>query len=365
MRVTARAGVGARGNAPMHGTATGQQQYTRTLWGPRGLLRQPWMLLALPVLLAVPASAEVALAERASVAQGRPLRPATSLLRVTSKSGVGGGSAARTRLARGGGLRVLQHQPRSPDFFTEDAEKMDLLPNTPPIIDRATVKQPCHPKCTWDCGLPKCNAHCRPVCQPPKCVTTCRKLLSSRCKSTCPEPQCVVLCPPHPPESPQCEQGRCSQCETVCNKPHCSMDCGSRSCESSCDDPVCAWSCSPDPCPEPQCRMVCEKPSCSDTFAMPTREPTLREVYAGRDGRLQNAQPVDDGTLTAVGLAKVGAGNLTVLRPAQPLSIQPMGGSQPAVGAQPMGGARSPMEAPPVPCDGCQIVESGMVGPAR
>mmetsp|Transcript_123088 Transcript_123088/g.342826 ORF Transcript_123088/g.342826 Transcript_123088/m.342826 type:complete len:345 (+) Transcript_123088:97-1131(+) len=212
--------------------------------------------------------------------------------------------------AASGALRL----PRPADFFTEDAEGMDELPNSPPL-PRPNASRQCHPKCVWDCGFPSCNTNCRPMCQPPKCVTKCRKLLSSQCRNTCQEPQCAVVCPPNSSQ-PCSEGGNCPECSTVCGKPHCSLDCGRQACESSCQDPICTWSCALLPCPKPECKLHCETPECSHSWIRTLRV-TLHDVYAGRGGEAEEAPAavtLRDHELAARGIASLPPEHLDALR---------------------------------------------------
>eukprot|EP00928_Gymnodinium_smaydae_P053760 TRINITY_DN37686_c0_g1_i1.p2 TRINITY_DN37686_c0_g1~~TRINITY_DN37686_c0_g1_i1.p2 ORF type:complete len:353 (+),score=58.93 TRINITY_DN37686_c0_g1_i1:141-1061(+) len=137
---------------------------------------------------------------------------------------------------------------RRPLFFTDDAEKMDELPNY-------ANKVKCHPQCMWECGQTNCDLQCKPSCQPPKCVTACKKADVSKCRQVCSDPQCTVVCPT------RCASNSCPGCHTVCGKPQCSLQCG-QFCESKCADPVCTWQCAPNTtgCPKPQCSMRCDGP---------------------------------------------------------------------------------------------------------
>lgn len=204
-----------------------------------------------------------------------------------------------------------KRKPFSDQFFREDAEKMDELPNaedapaevpgpspsspsspSSPVVHlpgahgMPPAPTPCHPQCTWDCGG-KCNVDCKPMCQPPKCETACRKPLFMNCRNVCDEPDCAVVCP----KDTTCEQAGCPSCKTVCGKPKCKLVCPNAICQSKCADPVCAWQCSPSStCKTPDCSLKCDPtPNCG--------------IYARPDATLP--RPMHSQEVAGYGTAKV------------------------------------------------------------
>uniref|UniRef100_A0A7S0ZWS2 Uncharacterized protein n=1 Tax=Noctiluca scintillans TaxID=2966 RepID=A0A7S0ZWS2_NOCSC len=171
----------------------------------------------------------------------------------------------------------LRRQPKPPSFFTDDPQKMILLPN----YRGGLLHRRCHPTCTWDCGH-RCNTLCAPTCRPPQCVTTCQHIFMTSCEHMCGDPHCTVVCPP------QCEHGRCPDCRTVCATPVCALHCGGAHCQTRCAEPQCDYTCHADPSCQPECKLRCDHgsedtTSClNDVSTEPCMNRTADQLLAAR-----------------------------------------------------------------------------------
>lgn len=228
-------------------------------------------------------------------------------------------------------LQGLNVQPIQPGWFSNDAEKMDELPNY-------SGKEKCHPKCHWNCGSALCDDKCKPACKPPKCATACEQVDMTMCKRTCEEPKCMVVCPKKNP----CESGECPACTTVCDKPKCTFACKGSFCQSQCSAPVCEWQCDPSGCPEPACQLECEDP----------KHCGLGDIDKNTGSATDEAQQeMLNGAVFARALAKVPKDN-SVLVPAQQ---ETMKAPQMLKGGKLIGGAVK-YEAPaPAPAPGSPV----------
>lgn len=179
-----------------------------------------------------------------------------------------------------------------PDFFVNDAYRMDRLPNDVPELPN------CHQKCKWHCeGLTtSCKVACVPTCQPPRCVTSCQKVDMSLCHQVCKDPHCAVLCPSN--ATTDCEKRVCPKCKTLCGESECQLECQNPVCESHCAAPQCTWNCTRDASchpSEPICSLNCENSEgCSLSKNKLLPDPKYAMHFGGQDTTWSGLADVPD-----------------------------------------------------------------------